>query len=634
MTQLFIAGMEAVLPENFKCKSVIENPLFTKASDYTLDITLSLENPINARIYKHINRINSLSRFESREAMLVSDNEVVIKGIEILLSYTNKEVSIQIAAGNSSLNYLIGNDIELRSLNLGEAVINKSTITSNLELDYPAVDFQLLPFFDPDTEFLGNRYTYKKTGDWLDLKYAYDGNTDVIVYNFFYGLQGHPTMKGFDWSRIYINYENYRPQPFLGAIIRRIFEALGYTIENQIDNHDIYKYMYIVHAYDTLKFAEMLPNWTVQEFLEEVENLFDCTVIVDNNKMHARLVFNHSFYTNNEINLVMLDEFEVELEDSDEMMHNEKNIEYNLPDSEYYSMQNLPDNITRDKLIFPGGGSTELQRLNTLTNTIMNTTHKMVQQRGYQIYSTQDFLLTEYLRDGKIVPAIINDYKPLKNRDSESIDVSLNIIPAEFDIKKYFIREAASFEEKYYMLLQIPIARCVETPAISGKEDGQTIYPLVQDYIENNDLLINEDKSQEARSSMQVAFYKSNVKTGVNEGSGTILFQSMPTPYVRGILETPVTQTKEFWPTFYYFNSRLVNPLSLQFLNEEIYSKGENIDRTKIYKIKFVNDSKILDAKNIYIIGNRKFYCRKLERVISNTGFDEIIEGEFYAEKD
>src|SRR5690554_2071187 len=111
MTQLFIDGQEAVLPIDFSCKIVNENPFFTKSGDYTLNITLSLENPVNAKIYKHINRINSLSRFENRTAIIVSDNKVIIKGEEVILKYSNTSIEIQIVAGNSSLNYIIGNDL-------------------------------------------------------------------------------------------------------------------------------------------------------------------------------------------------------------------------------------------------------------------------------------------------------------------------------------------------------------------------------------------------------------------------------------------------------------------------------------------------------------------------------------------
>src|SRR5690554_4093213 len=121
MTQLYIDGQEVVLPVDFSCKSISENPIFTKSGDYTLNITLSLLNPVNSKIFKHVNRINSLSRFENRTAILVSDNDVIIKGKEVVLQFTNISVDIQIVAGNSSLNYLIGNNLNLRDLDLGIA---------------------------------------------------------------------------------------------------------------------------------------------------------------------------------------------------------------------------------------------------------------------------------------------------------------------------------------------------------------------------------------------------------------------------------------------------------------------------------------------------------------------------------
>jgi len=312
MTQLFIDGQELVLPESFQCKSVRENPLFTKAGDYTLNISLSLDNPVNAKVYKYINRINSLSRFKNRTAILVSDNEVIIKGEEVILKYSNKTVEIQIVAGNSSLNYIIGNDLNLRELNLGSAFIDKSKIVYNLTKDYPEVDYQLLPFYDRDLDFIGNRYsfTYDSILGKNRLIYAYDGEFKSTLVS---------------GSTERYKYENYRPQPYLCSIIKKIFLSMGYTLDNVLDSHPIYKYAYIVHANDTIEFAKMLPSWTVNKFLEEIENLFDCTVIVDNNTMSAKIVFNYQFYSaSSENSITMLDDFEAETEDAGERMQYEE----------------------------------------------------------------------------------------------------------------------------------------------------------------------------------------------------------------------------------------------------------------------------------------------------------------------
>ena len=616
MTQLFIDGQEVVLPEDFSCKIMSENPLFTKSGDYTLNITISLENPINAHIYKYINRINSLSRFVNRAAILVSDNEVVIKGEEVILNISDRNIEIQIVAGNSSLNYLIGNDRKLRDLNLGTADIDKNQIVNNLSKDYPQVDFQLLPFFDPEKEFFGNRYSWvwDSTLGKRRLIYAYDGEFKATL------ISG---------SNERYKYENYRPQPYLCAIIKKIFQSIGYNLNSVLESHPIYKFAYIVHAHDSLEFAKMLPDWTVIKFFEEIENIFDCTVIVDNNTMEARIVFNYQFYSSaSENDITMLDNFDAEIEESEEKMQYEKNISYNLPDSIYYSYQNLPASLIKNLHVIESEYGTDRQNIEEIANFIKNRTPDAVRADQRKMYKSKSLEFIEYVQADKVMAKSINDYTPLKNNDSDSDDVQLNIIPAEFF--NYYWQGYLNMTP-WYMLLQIPVAKCDEAPLILEEIDSVIINPLIQDLIEdeNSTTGMNENSNQ-----MHIAFYNSSFSATFNGGDPVPASNvSHPLSYVRSISER-VQLTGSYFHFYEPYNGKYVNPLSLKFLYEEIYSKNEKIDRSKVYKIQFLNPSKKLDPKQIFVISNRKFYCRKFERTITIDGFDEVIEGEFYPEKD
>lgn len=627
MTQLFIDGQEIVLPEKFSCKFVNENPLFTKAGDYTLNLTISLENPINAKIYKHINRINSLSRFENRTAILVSDLEVIIKGKEVILGYSNKEIEIQIVAGNSSLNYLIGNELKLRDLKMGSATINKNTIVSDLNNRYPNKDWLLLPFYDPDRKFIGNRYTYdiNSTGRY-ELKYAYDGQV-LSTVNFY-----NATL--FDISSWLIQYENYRPQPFFCFIIEKVMTTLGYSLlENAIAEHHIYKNAYIVHAQDTLEFAKMLPDWTVEKFFSEIENLFDCSIIVDNNNMSAKIVFNHNYYADSdEANVVMLDDFEAEIEESSDLMIYEKNIAYNLPDSTYYRYQNLPEGL-RNSIIPTYGVGTQEQSLKSQGTFISNIDKDKRRNVSNRLWLTYPFYLIDLVDDNKVVPFAVDDYRPLINDyNSQTIHYSSDIIPAEFVVMPYYIRERLGVTTKSYFMYQMPVARCHEEPVMSMKSDNIFFFPRIEDYVEGGENADADKPEEFAYRQLTLAFYYATWWS-FNEGQSMNNFiDGLPISFVRGISEHFVSTIKDFVYLLQY-NGSYINPLSLQFLNDELYWKNARIDRKKTYKIRFLNPAKKIDPKQLFIIGNRKFYCKKIERSVTIDGFDEIIEGEFYAEK-
>lgn len=56
MTELYIDGQLAVLPEGFSFTFTSENPYFTRSSNYSMDVELPM--PANYAIFKHINRLD------------------------------------------------------------------------------------------------------------------------------------------------------------------------------------------------------------------------------------------------------------------------------------------------------------------------------------------------------------------------------------------------------------------------------------------------------------------------------------------------------------------------------------------------------------------------------------------------
>lgn len=629
MTQLFIDGQEAVLSEKFSCKQVSENPFFTKSGDYTLNITLSLLNPINAKIYKHINRLNSLSRFNKRTAILVADGVVIIKGLEVVLKHSNEQIEIQIVAGNSSLNYLIGNQLQLRDLDLGRAVINKSAIVNDLNYTYPDRDWLLLPFFDPDKKFIGNRYTYKNSADGskMLLDYAYNGEP--------LSLLGFYKEKFFNLSEWFVAYENYRPQPFFCFIIKKVIQTLGYTLTlNEIESHTFYKIAYIVHAQDTLNFAKMLPNWTVEKFFSEIESLFDCTLLVDNHTMTASIIFNHKYYESaTEYHFTALDDFDAEIEENpDDKMIYAQNLAYNLPSSTYYDYQNLPFSVDQFG-VMPVVAATDKAVIGQISNNMMNLSEDDRRKAYHRFWASDSLYFIDKKIGGRTCPYAVNDYRMLKNSDNDSAERSFDIIPAEMGVLTYFLRLRFDINFDSWFDLQMPIARCEEEPDMTIKKDNQNYYPRVEDYIEGDAEQPEKREEAPSYSQLTLAFYNANKwahREGKNPGKA---FDGMPVSFVRSISEHILVSTRDF-VYFYQHAGKYVNPLNLFFLHNELYRKNKRIDKTKTYTIRFLAERKKLDPKALFIINNKKFYCKKLETEISAEGIHEIVSGEFFSESE
>lgn len=71
MTELYIDGTSVVLPADFSTSVKRENPFFTKNGEYTYDITLQLSNSINADLYAHLNRLNSISELNFQTGLFI-----------------------------------------------------------------------------------------------------------------------------------------------------------------------------------------------------------------------------------------------------------------------------------------------------------------------------------------------------------------------------------------------------------------------------------------------------------------------------------------------------------------------------------------------------------------------------------
>ena len=85
MLKLIIDGQDVVLPADFSAEYHITNPYFTREGEHTYDIELDITNPVNAKIYGHINRYDVVSWPKGRTAVLVTEQGTIMRGTEVVL---------------------------------------------------------------------------------------------------------------------------------------------------------------------------------------------------------------------------------------------------------------------------------------------------------------------------------------------------------------------------------------------------------------------------------------------------------------------------------------------------------------------------------------------------------------------
>lgn len=613
MTELLIGGYRVVLPPDFSLKFTEENPFFTKRGKYTLDLNLSLQHPVNAKIYGHCDRANKSGDVPTgRSAILIVDGKVYLKGIEVYLSHTNTEVSIQLISGNSELNYIIGEDRSVRDLNLGSAILEPWPPLSDsqfaidpsiLDLDesYPARDWQLLPFMTNDSDYLiGNSYHY------LSLPSNWMPKGDFVLK--FSGVRDLRTSPH--------DNRNRRPQPYLCAIIDKVFQSLGYELlENAIAEHSIYKHIYIVHGFDTLDYAKMMPDWTVAEFLYQLELFFDCTVVVDANKKNVRILSNSMPLEQTETQLLTVsDNFKTESGEDVEFTREEKNIGYSLGSEEYYALGKLPAAV---KKIATMVGST----IGEIPDLIAAADANKLKCIFRDNETNTDFIA--YNSNGTLLAKRVDSFKDLLNNPekSEGLDIEIKIIPAPFKALKRTIDIVYANCPSVQYHMQFPMVENYDPLVTQRAADNEDDFSI-QDLATGSDTI----ESQSLNTKLRVALFM---------GRQYVDTVGAPNLETREKIENFPICFVEDYPDYYnastYSRQFLTgqHPFRFDWISENIYQKSTriNADSLKVFEIQ---SAWPFDIKSKFVIKNRLYLCSKVEVNIDIDGVKSLPVGYFY----
>lgn len=587
MTELFIDGIEAVLPKDMSTEVKRENSFFTKNGEYTYDLTLKLNNKTNADLYKHLNRLNSVSEVKTkRTAVLIADNRVYCNGTEIITGWTDDEVKIQVASGNSELNYFIGSDLKISSLKIcSESPINNVPVKDMTTKLYPEISACLSPVLNRTTGSLVNEWILNKT-------------TSTGIYELI--------------SKASFSEYDYISQPFLCSYINKLITAIGYNlVENALETSK-WKDLFICHLNETREWAEMLPGWTVKEFLEQIENLFNASFVVDSKKKTARLLFNNDFYVNVEMKHVqsVVDEYEAEVDDkSDSKLHAQANIKYSFPDNSYYRHRCLPDTIAKNakRVTIPKLFSEIAGDLNYLFLWFSDAAN----QDKNTIY-TDELTGREYIFQ-KVIDGIIpnpyyyeiNEFAPIQREDATA-EIELDIMPVEFSNWEWHNYNDGIIEDKTSTPWLVPTIDKEGTTTESEEEND------LETQITNG-----VSESSETKGNIYLAFHR-----GLNN----------PGPTWQPVNSFPMAFTDEFIPDGtggeWRTNSAGMT-LRLATLDKNLYTGIFEIDETKSITITSY-DPNVYDTRGIFEIHNKRYVCKETTYTLTADGRKSAWKGVFH----
>lgn len=557
MTQLLIAGVEVTLPQNFTVTVKRENSFFTKNGEYTYDCTLRLDNPINRTLYGFLQRLNKTDQLDTkRTAVLIADGHVYARGTEIITRWTQESVTIQIVSGESELNYFIGQDQKIEELDLGEI---ETTVTLISPTDsFPDVEF-CLPTIRSQSGYVYNRY-----------------------------VRGH-VMAGRRTGNTIIPGSDLRPQPYLCALLRRLMEALGYTVtENHLENTQ-FKNLFLVNTIFTTEYAKMLPGWTVKDFLTEVERLTGVVFITDNLNKTCAILLKTQFYANARQFTVrnVVDAYEAESQDDDsrEAEFTTSDVSYDMPDCYWSKIVQLPEGYLEAADI----EEFDFVNIDTAISDFKKVYKDRVTGRYYIKVSREYEVQQQNTTATDTFRIELNQYGNLDREDTDST-LELKIVPAPMAwlgmVGCEVVDIGTSDGYKSY-----------------GEESAQTEESTESEGAEGD--IRSFEKKEAAAIDLYCAFH-----------NGSVLGNNTPVAYtdayhalIQALLYPMIVDA-------------ILGPegsLRLKDLNDSYYQGGYEIDTR--HAITFETyDPNVIDPRQVYVIRNRRYVVRDIEETITTEG--------------
>lgn len=591
MTELYIDGQLAALPEGFNITFTSENPYFTRSSNYSLDIELPM--PANHAIFKHVNRLDVTKKKTILPATLIVDARCLLYGSAVLLSVEDALVKIQLVSGNAEFNLLTNGSIYIDELNLGfpeytplDAPLGGFMPASEAHKFYGAVD---------EVEAVWLPVFYQEANeDRLRNKVVYEDGTNNFNFR----------------NTLLIN----SVQPYLLPIIRKIVEHFGYKLDASFFDNNFLRNIYIcncVYTY-THDIAKALPHWTISEFFDELEKFLGVITVVDEHDKTVRFVGLNDYFSGSNKEIIELSslvrEFAVEIEEE----KNEKdistgNVTYDLP-------SHTDDGFWRlDKDLMESAQKSEYESYeamvtayNSMEDSQKKNTLFVVGKRYYINYNEND---KNALREVNLYADLI------RNPESSDMGTSLRIVPAkiaQFDVGMYKFLNFNYSKTDTTLVLNIPIV---------GYQNP--LYPQggfnIQDAIEGN---VQLPEKIEKNDYMEVAFNTGKFnRQNITSGGQTHAYD-YAYPFTDYQQKTGA-QLTDFLP--YSLSLNDVCPDSVGHKLSTLSLFHSNI----LYTIQF-QANKLPDVNKVFLIGNKRYLCEKIETEIDVDGLSKVLKGTFY----
>lgn len=589
--QILVNGKVAVLKKGISFEFVSENRSFTDADGYSFSISFPLAGcPDNIAIFGHLNRVD-IDKTQVIFDCEISDTYFYKVGTITITEISNSEVKTQFLEGRSASNYdNTFDNIYINELDLGYAEITDPTSDmAEMWRPYPERDYVALPWISES----GNLFN----------EVNYSGGK----YEFTYSISNYISV-----------------QPYMLPIVKRIFDAVGYSYDLSNWENSMAKYILICNSipfgYDYQKFADVLPRWSVTELIEEIEKLLDCEFDINHKNKHISMAFRENILAKiNEVKLdKIIDKYTVELS-HENIVDYDGGVCYaykdrgdnlwNIEDCQWYIdyLHNLPpmswlrDPIdefeTFDDLL------AEVSKLKSIeyNGSITTVIEKVYYAKDIDQYYTLKVLYREELTNPirtlwHFVLVPINTFGNMhiteENEDEIAVE-EMKIVPVRIESTLIQTESGGVASDK---------GRCMYLPYQSSGS-GYTSLSGEELYIYQQIKAGETETKKTAYDTIFIGFWDGNI------------LDTYPYPYLDRIT------IGESWKT-YIKDFPSLDP-------KKRSSAKFSIDAKQKYEFSFLSDT-LPNPRDIFHINGKKYLCEKITATFTENGMSELKKGVFY----
>lgn len=641
MITLLIDGLPAALPSSFSFSLTVENPYFTNSGEYSGEVQLSAIAPENVKIFGQFSRFENSRRKQVRSFELIDNGTTIMTGKAVTIAFSSTQITIQLLGGNSEINYMSRYDnmyIDNMKNEMGK-ILESWKYVSQYTGGNGKADYARSAMMDPSERDWVMLPALTETGEQINCR-ALDFTGTVGKLDF--GYPKDPTSSYGTEEK-----SDYALQPRFCALIRKVIEAMGFTVRTFDAEQTHLKYLYYVNVYKTLYWTEIMPHWTCSKFIDEVQKLFGCVFVFDTVNKICDIKSRHRFFAEETHHLSVVDDvFEAE-ENEDEADIGNSVLQYNTDD--------YPP-----KHIFEAAA---IERIKYIEESNRETAELILKTGASNLVVSVDghWLARHVLRDADGNPtgeATIEEVNDIGCTLSDDIDVDrsteLNIVPAKMS---YVEMPILTWGDTPNTALLRVVNTKWKIPAPIGAYPNKSEVFDIDAYVSTGESDIVENKLQQ----MRVAFFTSwdempNIMMyvyscakdeykAVRYNATTRLFCGWT--YAKDDMSKPAEDEEEHFSHLGWDNEKCgwVDYTSVMTWDptcalrnksgeRTIYSGGiqeaQIINTTLPHTFRVYDDVAFADVSKTFIIRGHKYACKQMEYKVSVNGIEKVKQGTFY----